>query len=98
MGRLVYSMSGSLDGFVETPNRSLDWVLVDEELHSEVLQRSGIARDHKPTREPATPTPCEAIRAVIVARCGTTRNSALVRRSLSTTRRGWNEPASARGT
>jgi dihydrofolate reductase len=27
-------MSVSLDGFVETPSRSLDWVLVDEELHS----------------------------------------------------------------
>jgi dihydrofolate reductase len=34
MGRLVYSMSVSLDGFVETPSRSLDWVLVDDELHS----------------------------------------------------------------
>jgi dihydrofolate reductase len=27
-------MSVSLDGFVETSSRSLDWVLVDEELHS----------------------------------------------------------------
>jgi dihydrofolate reductase len=34
MGKLVYSMSVSLDGFVETPSRSLDWVLVDEELHA----------------------------------------------------------------
>jgi len=34
VGRLVYSMSVSLDGFVETPSRSLDWVQVDEELHS----------------------------------------------------------------
>jgi dihydrofolate reductase len=34
MGRIVYSMSVSLDGFVETPSRSLDWVLIDEELHS----------------------------------------------------------------
>ncbi len=34
MGRLVYSMSVSLDGFVETPSRSLDWVLIDDELHS----------------------------------------------------------------
>jgi dihydrofolate reductase len=34
MGRLVYSMSVSLDGFVETHGRSLDWVLIDEELHS----------------------------------------------------------------
>jgi dihydrofolate reductase len=34
MGRLIYSMSVSLDGFVAMPSRSLDWVLVDEELHS----------------------------------------------------------------
>jgi dihydrofolate reductase len=34
MGKLIYSMSVSLDGFVETPSRSLDWVRVDEELHS----------------------------------------------------------------
>ncbi|HEX2755353.1 MAG TPA: dihydrofolate reductase family protein [Candidatus Limnocylindrales bacterium] len=34
MGRLIYSMSVSLDGFVETPSRSLDWVQVDDELHA----------------------------------------------------------------
>jgi dihydrofolate reductase len=34
MGKLIYSMSLSLDGFVNTPTRSLDWVRVDEELHS----------------------------------------------------------------
>jgi dihydrofolate reductase len=34
VGRLIYSMSVSLDGFVGTPSRSLDWVRVDEELHS----------------------------------------------------------------
>jgi dihydrofolate reductase len=33
MGRLIYSLSMSLDGFAETVDRSLDWVLVDEELH-----------------------------------------------------------------
>ena len=33
MGKLIYSMSVSLDGFIETPSRSLDWVTVDEELH-----------------------------------------------------------------
>ena len=27
-------MSVSLDGFVETPSRSLDWVLIDDELHA----------------------------------------------------------------
>ncbi|HEX5590065.1 MAG TPA: dihydrofolate reductase family protein [Candidatus Limnocylindrales bacterium] len=34
MGRLIYGMSVSLDGYVETPSRSLDWVQVDEELHA----------------------------------------------------------------
>ncbi len=33
MGRLIYSMSVSLDGFIETRDRSLDWITVDEELH-----------------------------------------------------------------
>ena len=34
MRKIIYSMSVSLDGFVETPQRSIDWVLVDEELHT----------------------------------------------------------------
>jgi hypothetical protein len=34
IGKLIYSMSVSLDGFVESPGRSLDWVQVDEELHT----------------------------------------------------------------
>ena len=34
LGRLTYPMSVSLDGFVETSKRSLDWVTVDEELHA----------------------------------------------------------------
>jgi hypothetical protein len=34
MGKLVYGMSVSLDGFIETTSRSLDWVSVDEELHA----------------------------------------------------------------
>jgi dihydrofolate reductase len=33
MASLVYSMSVSLDGFVETRGHSLEWVIVDEELH-----------------------------------------------------------------
>ncbi len=33
MGKLIYSMSVSLDGFAATKDRSLDWVHVDEELH-----------------------------------------------------------------
>jgi dihydrofolate reductase len=34
MGKLIYSMNVSLDGYVETPDHSLDWATVDEELHS----------------------------------------------------------------
>jgi dihydrofolate reductase len=34
MGKLVYSMNVSLDGFVETLDRGLDGALVDEELHT----------------------------------------------------------------
>jgi dihydrofolate reductase len=34
MGRLIYMLNVSLDGFVETPDRSLDWTAVDDELHS----------------------------------------------------------------
>jgi dihydrofolate reductase len=33
MGKLIYSMSVSLDGFAATPTGSLDWVDIDEELH-----------------------------------------------------------------
>jgi dihydrofolate reductase len=34
MGKLIYSLNVSLDGFVETLDHSLDWATVDEELHS----------------------------------------------------------------
>ena len=34
MGKLIYCMNVSLDGFVETPDHGLDWANVDEELHS----------------------------------------------------------------
>lgn len=34
MGRLIYSMNVSLDGFVETPSKSLDWANVDDEIHA----------------------------------------------------------------
>ncbi len=33
MGRVVYSMSVSLDGFVAGPDGGIDWVIVDEEVH-----------------------------------------------------------------
>jgi dihydrofolate reductase len=34
MGKLIYTMNVSLDGFVETPDHSLAWTKVDDELHS----------------------------------------------------------------
>ena len=33
MGRLIYLLNVSLDGFIETPEHSLDWTIVDDELH-----------------------------------------------------------------
>lgn len=33
MGRVIYTMNVSLDGFVETPDHRLDWGTVDDELH-----------------------------------------------------------------
>jgi dihydrofolate reductase len=42
--KLILWMSVSLDGYIEGPNRELDWHLVDEELHSyfnDVLGRMG---------------------------------------------------------
>ena len=32
MGKLIYLMNVSLDGFVETPDHSLDWATIDDEL------------------------------------------------------------------
>ena len=34
MGKLIYSLNASLDGFVETDDHSLDWAAVDDELHT----------------------------------------------------------------
>jgi dihydrofolate reductase len=34
MGKLIYEMNVSLDGYIETPDHSLDWARVDEELHT----------------------------------------------------------------
>ena len=33
MGKLIYNLNVSLDGFIETPDHSLDWTVVDDELH-----------------------------------------------------------------
>ena len=41
MGKLVYLMNVSLDGYVETPDHSLDWTIVNEEIHRWFNDRSG---------------------------------------------------------
>jgi dihydrofolate reductase len=34
MGKLIYLLNVSLDGFVETPDHGLEWTIVDEQLHT----------------------------------------------------------------
>ena len=34
MGKLIYCLNVSLDGFIETPDHSLEWTIVDDELHT----------------------------------------------------------------
>jgi dihydrofolate reductase len=34
VGKLIYNLNVSLDGFIETPDHSLDWTTVDDELHT----------------------------------------------------------------
>ena len=33
MGKVIFLMNVSLDGYIETPDHSLDWTVVDDELH-----------------------------------------------------------------
>jgi len=40
MGKLIYLMNVSLDGFVETPDHRVDWGTVDDELHEWFNQQS----------------------------------------------------------
>jgi dihydrofolate reductase len=41
MRKVIYAPMVSLDGFIERPNQSLDWVIVDEELHSFINDQQG---------------------------------------------------------
>jgi len=34
MGKLIYLLNTSADGFIETPSHSLEWTTVDDELHT----------------------------------------------------------------
>jgi len=42
MRRIIVMMSVSLDGFMEGPNRELDWQLVDDELHTHFNQQLSV--------------------------------------------------------
>ena len=39
MRKVIYSMLVSLDGFIEGPNRELDWHVIDEEFHTFVNEQ-----------------------------------------------------------
>jgi dihydrofolate reductase len=45
MRKVIYSIM-SLDGFIEGPNRELDWVIIDEELHKYVNDQEGAIDTH----------------------------------------------------
>ncbi|MEU6801759.1 dihydrofolate reductase family protein [Streptomyces neyagawaensis] len=54
MRKIVLMMSLSLDGYMEGPNRELDWHLVDEELHThfnDVLRDMGVFLDGRVSYE-----------------------------------------------
>lgn len=34
MGKLIYGMNTSADGYIETPDRDIGWTVVDDELHA----------------------------------------------------------------
>lgn len=54
MRKIIYSMSMSLDGYIEGPDREIDWHLVDDELHTyfnEQLATMGAFLDGRVTHE-----------------------------------------------
>ena len=40
MGKVIVLMNVSLDGYIETPDHSLDWAITDDELHTWFNERS----------------------------------------------------------
>ena len=40
MSKLTYMLNVSLDGFIETPDHTLDWTVIDDELHSWFNERT----------------------------------------------------------
>lgn len=44
MGKVIYAMNVSLDGFVETADRGLEWSTIDEEIHTWWNEQTGSAQ------------------------------------------------------
>jgi dihydrofolate reductase len=40
MGKLIYLLNVSVDGFIETPEHGLEWTLIDDELHAWFNERT----------------------------------------------------------
>ena len=100
MRNVILMMSVSLDGYMEGPNRELDWHLVDDELHThfnEELGRMGAFLDGRVTYElmagfwptadadPASPGPM-----VEFARIWRDMPKVVYSRTLDQDRLGWN--------
>ena len=49
MGKLIYLLNVSLDGFIETPDHNLDWGTVDDELHTFFNEQMRTTRRHRCT-------------------------------------------------
>jgi dihydrofolate reductase len=43
MGKLIYAMNVSLDGYIETPDHSLAWATIDDEIHGWWNEQTGNA-------------------------------------------------------
>jgi len=46
MRKVIYSIMASLDGFIEGPNRELDWAIIDEEFHRYVNDQEKTVDTH----------------------------------------------------
>ena len=101
MGKLIYLLNVSLDGFVETPDHSLDWAVMDDELHRWFNDRERSVgaslygrglwetmSSHWPTAE-ADPSVTETEREYARIWTGSRRSSSRPRWTRSRATRGW---------
>ena len=72
MGRLIYSFNVSLDGYIETVDKSLDWGLIYEEVHTYFNEQTRAAR-----RVALRPAPVGAHERLLADRRGRPRRDAV---------------------